>query len=270
MWKQTLWTIGSVSGLVCKVGSRALINAVQCSWFDVNPIGKRLNLFINDRTVLRSASATCREDQDWTMVMGCQEKKWWEWKLKNRYRAGSANMLESIFMFMTRSWALLIKINWLRREWTNVLCFMLNKLWPCYIALFYVRAQMFLQISCSLVVEFQWDLCTMKAHKQAKKRIQKTYNKETGKFHGWSRFINYGWKWREVSPNYFKVQLNVPLDTTWKGCGFFLCCPKEVSFSLRELILYKIILNKEITHLQNHGGKIPGGGWVFISKWRYG
>ena len=57
-----------------------------------------------------------------------------------------------------------------------------------HIALFYVRAQMFLQISCSLVVEFQWDLCTMKAHKQAKKRIQKTYNKETGKFHGCSLY----------------------------------------------------------------------------------
>ena len=50
---------------------------------------------------------------------------------------------------------------------------------------------MFLLISCSLVAAFQYFfvLCTAKANKQSKKRT-KIYNKETGKFHSQSHFIN--------------------------------------------------------------------------------
>ena len=42
---------------------------------------------------------TCRgKDQEWTEVMACQEKKWWEWK--DSHRAGSSNIFESVFMFV--------------------------------------------------------------------------------------------------------------------------------------------------------------------------
>ena len=51
---------------------------------------------------------------------------------------------------------------------------------------------MFVLISCSLVVAFQYlfcVLCTVKANKQAKMGT-KIYNKETGKLHSQSLFIN--------------------------------------------------------------------------------
>ena len=60
-----------------------------------------------------------------------------------------------------------------------------------HIVLFYMWAQMFLLISCSLVVAFQYFLCFVHSEgQQASKKRTKVYNKKTGKFHSQSRFIN--------------------------------------------------------------------------------
>ena len=56
-----------------------------------------------------------------------------------------------------------------------------------HIVLFYVWAQLFVLIRCSLVVAFQYFLCFV--HGEGNKRT-KIYNKETGKFHNQSRFIS--------------------------------------------------------------------------------
>ena len=90
---------------------------------------------------------------------------------------------ESVFMFADA--------NWLRRQWTKLLCFMLNKPWPrtlfcstCKHKCFYwlvVHKLLHFSISCVL--------CRAKANKQAKKK-PKIYNKETCKFHSQSPFIN--------------------------------------------------------------------------------
>ena len=148
---------------------------------------ERLNLFIEDRTVFGDEKYF--GDMSQRRGNGLPGEK--VMTMKTDIELVQLMCLKASSCSLMRSWSIVDKINWLRRQWTKLLYLLFIS---CCISRFLV-------------------FCARRRPTSKQKREQKYITKRLASFIA-SLILSTCWR-------YSKAQLHVPLYTTWEGCGLF-------------------------------------------------